>query len=314
MQRFQSFAKLWPSGIELADRFTGIDGRGYDITAPKNETVDEKNYKFLFWNTGRHITTKRHVNWSFSNSNWSTWTATRWYGDPIAGPGGDGIPCLRATALSIGGDVTVSPTPINGNLSTFARGAWPFRDDDHMIGTANGPATVVAKDPPDYDYEFAGWVQLIFGGDDAGEFDETDSNIPPNGFGFFDYVPAGRNLFSAIQNGIYDLLAAYGYQYIEDPPLPHVINWIEYLLNRNEFIPDLGDYGPEDRRRLLSLQKYVEKTRPVIKAETDFQTLINTAGKMTKAELKLNLQKIKTTINLGNTALSTIESQIKKTR
>jgi hypothetical protein len=105
-----------------------------------------KNYQFLFWNTGRHVTNKRHVHWDFSVGGWGIWTATKWYGTP-GGPGGQAV--VEVEPFSIGGDglITGSGTAIDTAASTIPAGAFPFSGNDHEIGTAGGAVNVAAKNP-----------------------------------------------------------------------------------------------------------------------------------------------------------------------
>ena len=92
MNKFEVISKLWPSGALLNG---GVDvntvnppGQVFTRTAPPLApgTGAPNGYRFLFWNTGRRVTNKAQVTWTFNNlSSWTTWTATRWYG--IAGTG-----------------------------------------------------------------------------------------------------------------------------------------------------------------------------------------------------------------------------------
>ena len=139
-------------------------------------------------------------------------------------------PRVRADAFEISGDAPLSGTPIDAAASTCAAGAYSFAPgDDHVIGTAAGGANVVAKDPfpgcgivgpqeiivlerppvrgsTDYlsfgqivfsfavsSCDFAGWLQLVWGGEEMGEFQETDtlSGGSGSGFGVIDHVVGG---------------------------------------------------------------------------------------------------------------------------
>src|SRR5262249_8469748 len=151
---FSVVGKLWPSGSSLD---LGTDNNL--VTVPPTAHFDRHaanfvtsmdgthNYQFLFWNTGRHVTNKRHVHWDFSVGGWGIWTATKWYGPPGANGGPPGV---GGDAFSIGGDapITGSGTAIaDPPASTFPAGAFPFMGDDHAIGTSGGPVDVAAKDP-----------------------------------------------------------------------------------------------------------------------------------------------------------------------
>src|SRR5262249_20953232 len=131
MDEFSVKTKLWPSGADLD---LGTDSNL--VTVPSTFTRHAanfvtsmdgtQNYQFLFWNTGRHVTNKRHVRWNFSVGGWGLWTATRWYGTP--GPGGPGAQRVRVDPFTIGGDavITSGGTAINSSASTYAAGAYPF--------------------------------------------------------------------------------------------------------------------------------------------------------------------------------------------
>ncbi len=305
MDEFRTLAKLWPSGAPLP----GTDENWINAATMFNRTADKfasdgvTTYQFLFWNTGRHTTRKRSVRWNFSVLGWGTWTATRWYGLP----GGGGPPRVRADAFSIGDDAVLSPTPIDSAASTFAAGSYPFNGDDHAIGTANGKATVVAKDPLN-SYDFAGWLQLIWGGDDSGDFVESDagSGGTIGGVGFYDHVVGGS--FSVAKGVSADLLATYGYH---AQSRPWTIREVEAAIANLKIPINPGDPGPEDRIRLGILAQLLLQTQPKPEAGTDFQQIIEAAPNMSPAQLKRAVQSIKTSLALGSTALSTLETRLK---
>src|SRR5437763_12759349 len=125
MDEFTVRTKLWPSGDDLD---LGTDNNL--VTVPSTFTRHAANfatsmdglhnYQFLFWNTGRHVTNKRHVRWNFSVGGWGVWTATRWYGTP--GGGGPGSQRVRVDPFTLGGDslITSGGTAIDSSASTFA--------------------------------------------------------------------------------------------------------------------------------------------------------------------------------------------------
>jgi len=209
LSKFTVVTKLWPGGATLD---LGTDET--TLTVPPSASFDRHaanfvvspdgthNYQFLFWNTGRHVTNKRHVHWDFSAGGWGIWTATKWYGTP-GGTGGQAV--VDVEPFSIGGDgvITGSGTAIDTAASTIPAGAFPFSGNDHEIGTAGGAVTVAAKNPF-ASLQFAGWDQLIFGGDDTGEFDVTDAGGSPGSPSFF---PVGGGAFHVNQNAGANLLA-----------------------------------------------------------------------------------------------------------
>lgn len=310
MSQFSVIAKIWPSGITLD---LGTDNNM--VTVPPTAHFDRHaanfvssmdgthNYRFLFWNTGRHVTNKRHVHWDFSVGGWGIWTATKWYGTPPPlGP--PGPPVVRVTPFSIGdnGPITGSGTAIaDPPASSFPAGAHPFMGDNNAISTAAGAVDVAAKDPF-ASLQFAGWDQLVWGGDDSGEFDESDADGVPGSPSFF---PVGTGTFHVNQNNSADLLALYG-------------NSSTLSLGRilNDILTKPGpisiDTSPMDRLRLAILEGLLQRTQPTGGVQgTDFQTLILAASRMNVDELKAALKSVQTSIALGNTALSTIQAQIK---
>ena len=239
---------------------------------------------------------------------WGTWTATRWYGTP--GGGGPGEARVRADAFRIGSDATVAETPIDGAASIIPPGAWPTGGDDHVISTAGAGATVVAKDPLN-GYEFAGWLQLIWGGDSGGEFVESDAGSGGSigGAGFYDHVVGGN--FAAAQGVSADLLAAYGYH--DDGGLrPFLKWWRDVFFDPSLKIPPKGDPSPEDLIRLKILQQMLEQTKPDTRGGLDFQNLIEMAPKMNHDELKRAIQSVETSLALGKTAIQAMEGQLKQ--
>lgn len=313
MDTFSVTSKLWPSGTDLD---LGDDTN--NVTVPSSFTRHAANfvtnmdgtanYQFLFWNTGRHLTNKRHVIWNFSVGGWGLWTATKWYGTPPGG--GPGAQRVRADGFTIGGNAPLGPdTPINGAASTFAAGAWPFMGNDHEIGTAGGPVEVVAKDPF-HSLQFAGWLRLIWGGDDSGVFIETDTGASMGSSTFFEH---STGTFNAAQGSAHDLLATYGNQQgITIGP----INWQEIFEGLG--IPGKGpigpgDPGPDDWIRLIVLEQLLRKTRPGgDPAGVNFERIINDAQRMSAEALKRTKSALLTSLELGKTALSTIEAQLKQ--
>ena len=311
MDTFNVTSKLWPSGADV-----DLGGDTNNVTVPSSftrhaanfvTTMDGKQtYQFLFWNTGRHLTNKRHVIWNFSVGGWGLWTATRWYGTPPTG--GGGVPRVRADGFTIGGNAPLgSDTPIDGSASTFPAGAWPFNGNDHEIGTAGGAVTVVAKDPF-HSLQFAGWLRLIWGGDDSGVFVETDTGASPGSSGFFEH---SSGPFNATQNTSADLLATYGNS---QGTTLGPFNWGEIVAGLGFDIGPIGpgDPGPDDLIRLGIIRQLLVETRPGTQQGANFQRLIQEAPRMSAEELKRAKTNLQTSLDLGKTALSTIDAQLKE--
>jgi hypothetical protein len=311
MSQFTVLTKLWPSGTSLV---LGTDTNS--VTVPPTVTFDRQAakfvsstdgshiYEFLFWNTGRHITNKRHVHWDFSVGGWGIWTATAWYGTPPSGPPGPAR--VRVDAFSIGADdpMSGSGTVIDVAASTIPAGAFPFMGDDHAIGTANGAVTVAAKDPF-ASLQFAGWDQLRWGGDDSGEFDESDAGASQGSASFF---PVGGGTFPVNQGQSADLLALYGNS---NKP-----NWADILgrlgnIRTNPGVITMPDPSPIDRLRLEILGTLLQLSNPGVAQGNDFQAIAEAAPRMSIEELKATLKSVQTSVALGNTAVSAIQAEIK---
>src|SRR5262249_28535815 len=144
----------------------------------------------LFWDTGRRVTNKRHVRWTFNHPDqWATWNAVAWYG--VVGGNGHPVPIVSLDAYWVGTG-TLDPPPGDGPGSTFGNGpspgqtAWPAGGNDHEVSTQWGAATIRALDhlrrsPSDASLDFSSLTQLIFGGDDSGVFEENDDGITAGG-------------------------------------------------------------------------------------------------------------------------------------
>lgn len=317
MDEFRTIGKLWPSGDEL-DLGTDSNILGGPATFTRNapgfvtSPDGATNYQFLFWNTGRHVTSKRRVRWNFSVLGWGTWTATRWYGTPSGGPGGP--PRVHAETFSIGNDdLLAGATPIDAGASSFAAGAHPFGGSDRQIGTADGPATVVAKDPFNA-RQFAGWLKMIWGGDPSGEFVETDAGTSGTfgGTGYYDHVNVLTGAYHAAQGTSADLLALYGTH--DDPGTIQIKKWFEEVFRTKVpfEIPQKGDPSPMDLIRMRILEQMLERTQPNAGGGGgDFQKLIESAPGMNRDELKRALMSVKTSLSLGETALAAIEGRLR---
>lgn len=326
MDVFQVIAKIWPTGDPLD---LGTDSSTYTVSYGPTRTAAQfatspdgtQNYQFLFWNTGRRTTRKRSVHWTINNAGWGTWTATKWYGTPGGGVP-PGAPRVRADAFTIRDNAPLAGTPID-STSTYAPGAWSPGPNDHVILTAAGPATVVPKDPfpgpASSTYDFAGWLQLLWGGDPANIFEENDagtSSISTGSLGFYASAPALS--FPVAMNASADLIATYGTFHSGVGDFGHfdptvIREWIYELFppERGPRVPGYADPSPIDFLRMRVVERMLQETRPGSGGATDFQRLIASAPKMSQEELKRAIQSIKTTLDLGNTALTTIEGRLK---
>jgi hypothetical protein len=318
VSHFNVVTKLWPSGATLD---TGTDETM--LTVPPSASFYREatnfivsldgthNYQFLFWNTGRHVTNKRHVHWDFSVGGWGIWTATKWYGTPPPG-GPPGPSAVDVEPFSIGGDalITGSGTAIDATASTIPAGAFPFSGNDHEIGTAGGAVTVAATNPF-ASLQFAGWDQLIWGGDDSDEFPESDGPSPgsPGGSpGSPSFFPVGSGTFHVNQNNSANLLALYGNSGLRS--IGSILgNWGDIIINPGPI--SRVDPSPEDRLRLAILEALLQQTAPVGGAASDLQALTEAAPRMSVDELNAALKSVQTTVALGNTTVSALQAQIR---
>jgi hypothetical protein len=289
------------------------------IAAPFVTSADGSHtYQFLFWNTGRHLTGKRSVTWTFRRFSWGIWTAVKWYGTPPVGNGGP--PRVRADGFSVGGNAVLTGSPIDGAASTFAGGSWPFQGDDHAIGTANGDVTVVANAHSGAE-TFGGWAQLIWGGDATGDFQETDDGTTGNfgTSGFFEVIPAGTNPFYVPGGTSADLLAAYVPEALS-LPIPIDIDRIRQLLaDVSQFqepphIDPRGDSAVIDRLRLTALAGLLQQTAPASGEGRAIHGLLEAVPRMTETELHRAKQSVQTTLDLAKTTLKTIDARLKRTK
>jgi hypothetical protein len=313
MDEFNVTAKLWPSGADLD---LGTDSNLVTVPSSFNRhaanwvtSMDgSHNYQFLFWNTGRHMTNKRHVRWNFSVGGWGVWNATAWYGTPPHN--GHGPQRVHVDPFTIGGNAPLTGTAIDGTASTYAGGAYPLAGNDREIGTAGGAVNAVAKDPFSF-LAFAGWLQLIWGGDDGGEFVETDTGASPGSPGFY---ATASGPFHVNQGGSADLLATYG-----NSAGGLTIDWGAILAGlgvplKPGIVIGPGDPGPDDRIRLAFLEELIAKAGPERGGDpaADFRQIITAVPKMSMDELKRSRQTLLTTLELGKSALSTIDAKIKQ--
>ncbi len=214
MSLFNVTTKLWPGGESLD---TGTDDNVVSVP-PGSASFDRhaalfvtspdgtQNFEFLFWNTGRNTTNKRHVHWDFSAGGWTTWTATKWYGVPPSNGNGGHEVRVDPFSIASNGPLTGSGTAIDPSASSFPPGSYPDMGDDHLIDTEDGAVDVAAKGSL-ASLQFAGWDQLIWGGDDSGTFYESDAGASQGSPGFY---PVGSGTFHVVQDGSAILLALYG--------------------------------------------------------------------------------------------------------
>lgn len=330
MSQFSSSGKQYPSG----DPMDGFGLTNVNVTtsgttleqmaAPSLPGPDGKPLSFYFWDTGRRITNKRKVRWTFNHpENWSDWRAIAWYGPS----GGKSVPQANTSAYWVGVSA-MAPTPIDGAASTFVNGpggtplAWPYSGDDHVMRTEWGAATVHAKahlqassGSPQVD--FSSWIQMVAGGDATGYFSETDDDIEStsSGSGVSGIVGSGSADFSVAMGAGAILVAGYVI-----PPLPDDHGLLGRLREviaggmLGKYI-DMGDPSPEDIIRLKLISESLDLVRGERPTSTDaFEALMDAARGMSAQELKRTIVSTQTTLRRGQAAVKYLESVAAKQR
>lgn len=281
-----------------------------DLTAPALLPDTDGNRPFLFWDTGRRITTKRRVVWTFHHGDqWSTWNATAWYGPPA----GDGprVPEVSASAYWVGQGL-VDATPIDGPGSSFVNGpggelAWPYQGDDHLMRTEWGAVTLRARDhvqrnATDPLLDFANLVQLVAGGDDTGFCAENDDDVTA-GSGITGLASLGGQTASFAQNTSAVLLAGYvtpapiSFQ----PPDIDKGDWHKYF--------DRGD--PAAFRNIAeALAELAKRVQVESQAEAvdPIAGLAAAARHMDRAQLRVAIAEARSMLNRGEATLKAVEA------
>lgn len=335
--KFEVISKLWPSGDLLPG---GVDvntvnppGNAFTRTAPALApgTGAPNGYRFLFWNTGRRVTKKLQVTWTFNNlSSWTTWTATRWYGIVGTGTGGTSSKLITATAFAMEDDASMPGTPIDGADSTFTNGpagqqAYPFGTppNDRLASTQWGAASVAALEPfpPQMvfnQYLFAGWLQLVLGGDESGQFDESDGAVVGGG-GFYSHLVPSP--ISVSKDATVDLMAAYRVIPIPRPGVPErypidYITFIEWLLDYDRLIdPRPRPMGAAaDRLRVGALTDLFALTRMAEAPEDLLNSLAANVKSLNPAELKRAVSSARAITRRVETATKALEGAMSKGR
>ncbi|HUR82168.1 MAG TPA: hypothetical protein VM733_15490 [Thermoanaerobaculia bacterium] len=318
MHFFYVKTRKWPTGETLAPTEGVTFGGPPDVedrAAPEFVATGPGSVlQFLFWHTGRRITGKRNVRWNFTTMTWTVWEATKWYGVPGDGGGGPGV--IHAEAFSlISNDRMMVDTPISG---VTGGATWPFMGNNNNVGTASGPGNIAGIDPLS-GLSLCGWQKLVWGGNpDPDPFIESDAdvtatNVPGDGSGnVFTFTP-GATLHVA-QNEGGEALAAYGSSGPPEPPGRHIfdiLKWIE--LDRGRRPWDIrADPPPWDILRRRLVEDLITRTEPGAGPATDFNSIINAVPNMSADDLKRAQSSVKTQVDLGQTALSSIEAQMKR--
>lgn len=321
MAHFTTAGKRYREGTDFS-AFPASDvgvtsgGATFDHTAPAALPDGAYNRQFLFWDTGRRLTGKRRVRWTFNHpENWTTWNAVAWYGVPSTGPnGGEPVVSLDAYWVSNG---TMDPTPIDGPGSSFVNGpgagdvAWPWQGNDHQVRTQWGPATIRAKDhlqrtPADPQLDFSSLSQFTFGGDDSGFFQETDDDITSSGgITGIANTTAQQLTFAQGSGGL--VLAGYVQPVLPRIDLSDALRDIirEAIFHR---FKDRGDPSPEDIIRLKLIEESINVVRGERPTGDAFEGLVAAARTMSAAELKRTITATRATVSRGEAALKSLES------
>lgn len=328
MGHFTTTGKLYREGTDLS-AFGSLDvtvtapGTSVEQTAPP--ALPDANgvmRSFLYWDTGRRITGKRRVRWTFNHpTNWSEWPAAAYYGIPPTGPGGTPQVLVDAHWVGTG---PLNPTPIDGPGSTFVNApggtpvAWPGIGNDHVVLTQWGPATIRAKDQMqrhtgDPFLSFSSWQQLVFGGDGSGYFEENDDDIT-SGSGITGIANSTSQFFPVAQNSSSFLMAGYVVPVKTAPDIFKKLIELIRAYDLGKFI-DKGDPSPEDIIRLKLISESLDVVRGAAVTESDaFEGLLGAAQKMTPADLKRTIAGTRATLLRGQAVLKTLEAMAKNVK
>lgn len=333
MGQFKVRAKRYPDGASLDAYFLTFDA---DFTAPAHPLAVAQAYlyiggatptvQFLYWDTGRHITSKRRVQFHFNHpDNWDSWTATAWFGIPPTGP--DGTP--RKTAITkshwIGHDL-MTPTPINGLTSTFTNGpqgqaAWPWMGDDHVARTEWGPTNLGARlDTHPYsggpDLQFREWLQLVWGGDPSGEFEENDDELVPASGGGPTTLSHGNPQLAIAEDASVDLIASYIQPTTSTRPPINIRD--RYRVPEripggiDRWWPPYADPAPEDWRRLEQLRALLDRVREPAGQTDIFTDIATRAGEMSSRERRLAVTQIRAALRRGEATLERLMQPLRE--
>ena len=326
MGHFTTKGKLYSEGTDLS-AFGSLDvtvtATGTTVQQEAPPSLLDANgtlRSFLYWDTGRRITGKRKVRWTFNHpTNWSEWPAAAYYGIPPTGSGG--TPHVTVDAHWVGTG-SLNPTPIDGPGSTFVNApggtpvAWPGNGNDHLVLTQWGAATIHAKahlqqGPGDPLLDFSSWQQLIYGGDATGYFEENDDDIT-SGSGVTGIANSTSPFFTVPHNQSSFLMAGYVVPVKARPDIFKELFELIRTQDLTKFI-DKGDPSPEDIIRLKLISESLDVVRGGTVTDFDaFEGVLGAAQKMSQAELKRTIAGIKSTLLRGQSTLKTLEALAKK--
>lgn len=325
MGHFHADGKRFPDGTDLdgiavSDLDISLGGTVLTQFASESVFEDGEELKFLFWDTGRRITNRRRVRWTFHHpENWSEWNASAWYGLPPTGPGGTPAVSARAFRVSHG---SLDVTPIKTPGSTFVNGpggspvAYPYLGNDHVGLTQFGPAHVVAKSHVTdgaTSLSFSSWTRLIYGGIDTGYFEENDDDIT-SGSGVTGIENVTADFLDIPSGQSAELLASYVVP--AKGGIDGLKKWLDFLRGVRVGgidLPDRGDPSPEDIIRLKLIAESLDLVRGEKVSVVDaFEGVLDAAKKMTGAELKRTIAGTKATLLRGQAAVKSLEALAKK--
>jgi hypothetical protein len=329
MAHFTTAAKRYREGTPF-DSFGGLDVGVYpgptpttvDQWAPKSLPDDGGPERmFLFWDTGRCITGKRHVRWTFSHADqWTTWNAVAWYGIPPANGGGGHTISLDAFWVTNG---TLDPTPVDPPpASTFVDGAgagntaWPAGGNDHLVNTQWGSGNIHAlshlrRSVADPELDFSSIEQLTWGGDDSSTFEENDDGVTST-TGITGIASSTSQDFPFAQGAGAVLMIGYVQPVSTVPPFGWKLKELVDEAILQHFINPVVDPSPEDMVRLKLISESLDLVRGERPGPDVFEGLVSAAKGMSASELKRTIASTKATLNRGESALKSLEAMAKK--
>ena len=328
MAHFSTTGKQYREGTPFPP-FGALDvtvtapGTTVEQTAPPSlPDADGNPRPFLYWDTGRRITNKRKVRWTFNHpANWSEWAASAWYGQSGDGPSQPQI-SLDAHWVGVG---PIDPTPIDGPGSSLVNApggtpvAWPYGGNDHLVRTQWGAGTIHAKphlqrSVGDPQLNFSSWQRLIIGGDDIGYFEENDDDVTSSS-GITGIANSTSPFFNFTQNQGFMLIAAYVTPGKPDIDIFRKLIDLIRAGSIDKIFIDRGDPSPEDIIRLKLIAESLDIVRGGTVTEQDaFEGLVGAAKKMSSAELKRTIAGTRATLLRGQAALRSMEALAKTTK
>jgi hypothetical protein len=279
--------------------------------APDSVIEDGVAKRFLFWDTGRRITNKRKVIWTFEYAaNWATWNAVAWYGIP-GGPPGEPVIDAESYWANNGPMTPTAIHDISESGVPAGHTAWPWMGNDHQVRTEWDAGSIDAKpsltSTTGSALDFSGWIKLFFGGDPNGACDESDADVPPGGVVTGEVAVTGPSLAFAHNEGD-GCIAAYV------TPIPAKIKGPNINVKfRPQPIEIVDPATLIDVLRERGLGEQLTRVREAVGQPVDeIERLVGAATSMTKSQLKTAVAELRSIVNRGEAGLKSLQAQVEK--